>query len=107
MSFFTKISQLVSPHPDANVYWVYVKCNRCGEQLRGRVNLSNDLSIHYVGKGKDTYFCRKVIMGSGKCFQRVEVELTFDKNRKLINKEIQGGAFISEDEYFDNESLEV
>ena len=46
-------------------------------------------------------------MGSGKCFQRVEVELTFDKNRKLINKEIQGGALISEDEYFDNESLET
>lgn len=102
MSFFKKMSRLVSPPPDANVHWVYVNCNRCGEKLRGRVNLSNDLSINYAGKGKDTYFCRKVIMGSGQCFQRVEVELAFDKNRKLINKEIQGGGFISEEEFADN-----
>ncbi len=106
MSFFKKMSQLVSPHPEANVYWVYVKCNRCGEKLRSRVNLSNDLSINYVGKGKDTYFTHKVIMGSGICFQRIDVELTFNKNRKLIKKEIQGGGFISEKEYNDNSSPE-
>ena len=106
MSFFKKISQLVSPPSDANIYWVYVKCNRCGEKLQGRVNLSNDLSINYVGKGKDTYFCRKVIMGSGKCFQRIEVELAFNKTRKLINQEIQGGVYISEKEYISNLSPE-
>ena len=103
MSFFKKISQLVSPPQDANVYWVYVKCNRCGEKVRARINLRNDLSINYgVKKGGDTYYCRKSIMGAGKCFQRVEVELTFNKNRKLINQEIQGGQFISEKEYTRN-----
>ena len=61
--------------------------------------MSNDLSINYGDKEKeDTYFCRKVIMGSGKCFQRIEVKITFDKNRNLLNREIQGGQFISEEE---------
>jgi hypothetical protein len=100
MSFFKKIAQIVSPPADSNVYWVYAKCNRCGETLRARINLNNDLSIIYGDKqSKDTYFCRKVIMGTDKCFQRIEVELTFDKNRKLLNREIQGGRFMDEKEY--------
>jgi hypothetical protein len=100
MSIFKKISQILSPRADSNVYWIYVKCNRCGENLNTRINLSNDLSINYGDKdGDDTYFCRKVIMGSGKCFQRIEVEITFDKNRNVLNREIQGGQFISEEEY--------
>ena len=100
MSFFKKISQIISPPADSNVYWIYVRCNRCGENLKTRINLSNDLSIKYGDKDSDdTYFCRKVIMGSGKCFQRIEVEITFDKNRNLINREIQGGQFISDEEY--------
>lgn len=107
MSFFKKIAQFVSPPADSNVYWVYTKCNRCGEKLRARVNLSNDLSINYGDKQSgDTYYCRKVIMGSGKCFQCIVVGLTFNKNRNLINREIQGGQFIDDKEYTDGLSIE-
>lgn len=102
MSFFKKIAQIVSPPADSNVYWVYAKCNRCGEPVRARINLSNDLSINYGDKkSDDKFFCRKVIMGTGKCFQRIEVELTFNKNRNLLNREIQGGQFIDADDFPD------
>jgi hypothetical protein len=30
------------------------------------------------------------------CFQRIEVELTFDENRKLVDRQIQGGVFVDE-----------
>ena len=107
MSFFKKIAQMVSPPSESNAYWVYAKCNRCGENLSARINMSNDLSIKYGEKEKeDKYFCRKVIMGSGQCFQRIEVELTFDKNRNLLNREIQGGQFIDEEEYIAGLSAE-
>ena len=97
MSFFKKIAQFVSPPADSNIYWVYTKCNRCGENLRARVNLSNDLSINYgEGGEKSTYFCRKILIGEQQCFQRVEVELTFDHNRRLINRQVTGGKFIDE-----------
>ena len=104
MSFFKKIASIISPQStgDSNAYWVYVKCNRCGEKIRARVNLANDLSIKYED-GQKTYFCRKTLMGEGRCFQRVEVELTFDKNRKLVKREINGGQFISDDEFFQDQ----
>jgi hypothetical protein len=104
MSFFKKIASFLSPptSSDTNAYWVYVKCNRCGENIRARVNLANDLSTNYED-GEKNFFCRKTLIGEGRCFERVEVELTFDKKRNLISREINGGQFISEDEFFQDQ----
>jgi len=90
---------LTSSDEDENAYWVYVQCNRCGEQIRSRVNLNNDLSVEYLGKKDQTYHCRKTIVGRTGCFQRIEVELNFDKNRKMIERQVTGGEFIEESEY--------
>ena len=85
---------------DSSAYCLYVKCDHCGERLRTRVNLDKDLSIHYSETdGSNTYFCRKVIIGSERCFFPIEVELTFDHQRSLVDKQIQGGQFISEAEF--------
>jgi len=100
MSFFKKIFASISKPTtsDARSSRVYVRCNRCGEAIRARINLSNDLSINY-DDGGTKYFCRKTIIGEGRCFQRIEIELTYGKNRNVINREIQGGQFISKKEY--------
>jgi hypothetical protein len=37
------------------------------------------------------------LIGEGHCFQRVEVELTFDGTRRLIHREISGGQFVNEE----------
>jgi len=42
-----------------------------------------------------------VFVGSNRCYRPIEVELTFDKNRRLINEEIKGGEFVSEEDFFD------
>ena len=85
---------------DSSVYWLYVKCDRCGEKLRSRVNLHNDLSIHYSEtEGNNIYFCRKAIIGSERCFFPIEIELTFDHQRNLVDRKIHGGQFISEEEF--------
>ncbi len=98
MSFLKNLGKLFSSsdRQDENAYWVAVKCHRCGEVIRTRINLNNDLSIDYGEEGgATTYFCRKMLMGeSGICFQRIEIELTFDANRKLLNREITGGIFV-------------
>ncbi len=80
-------------------YWVYVRCNKCQEDLKARVNLHNDLSIRYDEPGGPSYFCRKMIVGSSGCFQRIEIELTFNQKRKLIKREISGGIFIEKEEF--------
>jgi hypothetical protein len=98
MGFFQRIAHIFSSpnRPDEASDWIAAKCSRCGEVIRARVDLRNDLSIEYgEGDGKPTYFTRKVLIGeSGRCFQRIEVELTFDANKNLINREISGGQFV-------------
>jgi hypothetical protein len=98
MSLLERLSKIFSsPGIEDYSYWVEVKCGRCGEIIRARVDMRNDLSIRY-DDGKKTYYCRKVLLGEGDkyCFQSVEVELTFDKNRNLIDRKITGGEFVEE-----------
>jgi hypothetical protein len=102
MSFFKKLTSLFSSAgaQERDAFWITVKCNRCGEIIRARVNLFNDLSMQYVDAGAVSYYCHKTLIGeaSGErpCFQRVEVELTFDGNRRLTGREISGGTFVDE-----------
>lgn len=96
MSFLKKLTGFFTSKSGAPVEGVAVKCNRCGEVIRARVNLYNDLSLEYEESGKGIYFCRKVLIGEGRCFQRIEIELTYDLNRKLVSREISGGEFVVE-----------
>ena len=97
MSFLKKLPKLFSTpaRPDDSAYWVTVKCNRCGETIRTRINLYNDLSADYSEGGEQVYCCRKMLMSEGgRCFQRVEVELKFDAKRQLLSRDISGGTFV-------------
>lgn len=83
---------------DANIYWIYAQCRRCGEPLLGRVNLMNDPSQ----EEDDTWVVRKQLSGTGKnfCFQTVEVSLHFDAQKKrLLDAEATGGTIIDAEEY--------
>jgi hypothetical protein len=42
-----------------------------------------------------------VIIGSNRCYKPIEVKLTYDGKRQLIDREIDGGSFITQDEYMD------
>ena len=100
MSFFKKLSNLFSSpkSSDSRAYWITVKCNRCGEIIKARIDSVNDLSVDYGESGEGTtYICRKILMGEKRCFQRVDVKLKFDANRKLIDREISGGQFADEE----------
>jgi hypothetical protein len=102
MTFLKKLSGFLSSSggSDKAAYWVYARCAWCGEKLRTRVNLYNDLSLNYGEKdSQDNYVCRKTLVGNQHCFRRIEIKLTFNANRKLIDQEIIGGEFISAEEF--------
>jgi hypothetical protein len=97
MGIFRKLASLFSGAPPSRaetLYLVTVQCQRCGEVLRGAVNLGNELSEDFdEASGATTYHVRKVLMGSGRCFQPIEVTLKFDEGRRLLERQITGGKF--------------
>jgi len=79
--------------------YINVVCNKCGEVLKARVDLWNELSPDFEG-GDDasSYHCRKVLIGENKCYQPIELDLEFDRHHRLVKKEINGGKFLDEPE---------
>jgi len=97
MGFLESMKSLLGggQEQDKAGYHVYVRCNRCGEALKARIDMRNDLS-HLEEGG---FVVRKTLVGSQRCFERVEVTLTFDDNRKLVDREIVRGEFITGEEF--------
>jgi len=87
---------------EPNVHYEYVRCARCGEPIRVRVNVSNELSPQY-GEGEGAYYVRKGVVGSGEnlCFQTIELELYFDSSKRLLSRDISGGEFIARETYIE------
>lgn len=102
MGFLKKISSFFSASgprkaPDYST-WITVRCTRCGEIIHTRIDLRNDLSIEYADTpAETTYYSHKVIIGQARCYQKIDVELTFNSKRKLVNQSISGGEFIDEE----------
>jgi hypothetical protein len=102
MGFLKRLSSWFMPPQMQNnerEFWIHVRCKRCGEEIHARVDLWNELSLADSESSDEspantTYTCRKVVMGNGRCFQLIEVRLTFNNTRKIQTRHIMGGEFI-------------
>ena len=74
----------------SDFYTFEVVCDRCGETIQGKVDLSTDLSLDDEGG----YHVRKVLMGGKRCFQQIEVILKFDASRQVQDQQVNGGKFV-------------
>ncbi|HEX5415692.1 MAG TPA: hypothetical protein VFZ25_08490 [Chloroflexota bacterium] len=79
---------------DRGVYY-YIRCNKCKEKIRVRVDPYWDLSPEFEGSG---FSVTKHVIGQ-KCFRTIEVSLTFDDKRQETERSISGGTFITVAEY--------
>ena len=96
MGFLDSLKSLFSGgNAGSEGYWIYVRCRRCGEVIRTRLDLRSSLSLADEGG----YVVNKTLMGNQLCFQRIEVTLHFDESRRLVDKEIAHGEFISKEEF--------
>lgn len=93
MGFLKKLFSGATAKPEKRYYTFQVKCNRCGEIIEGRVDLDNDLSVEYEDN-RQVYYVRKGLIGSGRCFQQINVELKFSSTKAVIDNQIQGGTFV-------------
>ena len=93
MGILKKLFSSNPSKPEKRYYTFQVKCKRCGEIIEGRVDLDNDLSLNDEEK---SYIVRKGLIGGNRYFQQIEVELTFDSNRLLLEQTITGGTFVED-----------
>ena len=108
MSFFKRLfggllgggSAQTSDDAGRNAFWLYVRCNACGELIRLRVSREHDLSAEFDGDSDapSSYHMTKEIVGQ-KCFRRIHVEMTFDGNKRPTDQQIMGGTFTTREEY--------
>ena len=84
---------------DGRALYFYVRCNACGEQIRVRVDMYNDLAAEYDSKERVSgYVLNKDILGS-KCFKLMRMHLQLDPSRRLVNKSVENGTFITKEQY--------
>ncbi len=81
---------------EKNILSLYVRPKRCDKIVRVRINLYNDLSL----SDGDGYHCRKTARAA-RCPFAAEIFLRFDKNRRLLEQEIENGEFVSEENYLE------
>ena len=53
----------------------------------------NDLSVEYEDN-REVYIVHKGLLGSGRCFQQIEVEIKFSSTRAVIEEHAQGGTIV-------------
>ena len=95
MGFLDSLKTMFSGQESTAEYWVYVRCKRCGEPIKTRVDLQNHLSQNDEGG----YVVNKTLVGNQRCFERIEVTLYFNSRRELIDQSISRGEFITAEEY--------
>lgn len=88
MTFFKRF---FARQPADRGLYIYARCRRCGAVVQSRIDVEHDLSQDFDTGG---YFVRKGLVDA-RCFQRMEIELRFDRRRRLVSQRIQGGEFVS------------
>ena len=84
---------------DRDGLYIYVRCGRCRDVVRIRINMANELQQEFAeGEGVSGYSLRKGVVDST-CFRRIEVRMTFDGGRRERSREIEGGEFVDEAAY--------
>jgi hypothetical protein len=100
MGFLKKLSQLLSSPggsaPDPYGIHFYVKCDHCGDVVHVRADRRNDLTRTYEGEG--TFLWKKEII-DGRCFRLMQAEVVFDARYNPLSQEINGGHFVTEEEF--------
>ncbi len=80
--------------------WLYVRCRRCGELIRVRIDRRYDLASEWREPGEPgpAYTMHKDIVGN-RCFQRIRVTVGFDARLQMVERQIEGGELLTDEAY--------
>lgn len=94
MNFLRNLFGGKSGPADDGLY-LYVRCGNCGRVIKVRVNKQADLLPDWDQGG---YTLHKEMMDD-KCFRLMRAEITFDANYTIRSQTVEGGTFITQEEY--------
>ncbi len=97
MNFLRRLLGGAAPTNDGALH-LYVRCNRCQSVVHVRVDLRNDLVSNYDDDEANGYTLYKEMMDS-RCFRLMRAEIAFDRARRETGRTIEGGTFISREDY--------
>ena len=79
--------------------YLYVRPKMCQEIVQVRIDTMNGPSLMDDGNG---YYMRKMVSAT-RCPFQAELELFFDKNKNLTDKQITNGEYVSEAAYLEQQ----
>ena len=80
---------------DPEGLYFHVKCGKCGAPVRVRGDKRHDLQRDYDRGG---YTLNKDVLDN-KCYNLFHFTVHLDESYNVVEREIQGGEFITEEEY--------
>ena len=80
---------------DPGAIWLYVRCDYCGQKLKIRVDRRLDLRRDYERGG---FKLDKEIM-DGTCFSLMMARVRFDGGQRIVSQELEGGTFLTREEF--------
>ncbi len=88
---------------DPNAILYFVKVRKCGAIARVRIDRNNDLSLDDDG---ETYVVRKQVVDNV-CYGMAELEVHFDADRRETGRSVEGGEFVTREEWEQQEKLRI
>lgn len=95
MDFLKKLFSGGGSRSDDRGMYFYVQPKMCKEIIRVRVDPMNELSRQDDGDG---YYTRKMV-SAHRCPFQAELEIYFDKNKRVSNTDVTNGKVVSEEDW--------
>ena len=84
---------------DGRALYFYVKCGKCDEKIRVRVDVYNDLAQEFDENDKTSgYTLEKDVLGS-QCFRMMHLHVAFDTGKHILEKRVENGVLITKEEF--------
>lgn len=96
MGFFDFLKNIFQPVKQNNLIHIYLKDNKCKEKMKLLVRKSYDIQRIYEENEEAEYRLKKVVICNN-CYNKINLQIDFDKRYNIINSQIDGGEIISEE----------
>jgi len=94
LNFLEKFKNLFNPNDKSRFITFWVKCDKCGEEIKVLINKRTDLINEYENsQDKPSYLLKKEVLGNN-CQNLIKLIVGFDKNYNVVYNNVENGKLI-------------